>query len=60
MKIYIIGAGVMALALKDGLKETYNIEFIVRDISKVSNIDNLKIHKLDNFNINNLNIILAM
>lgn len=57
MKIYIIGTGIMAMALKDGLKEKYDIEFVARNINK---IDNLKINKLNNFNIENLNIILAI
>ncbi len=61
MILTIIGAGSMALALADGLKDKYRLEFVVRDLSKVDILKkNYKIYLLDNFNITDKNIILAV
>ena len=58
MKLTIIGAGAMAMAMAKGLEERYKLEFVVRDISKVDN--NYSVFKLDNFDITDKNIILAV
>ncbi len=58
MKLTIIGAGAMAIAMVKGLEDKYILEFVVRDISKVDN--NYSVFKLNNFDITNKNIILAV
>ncbi len=58
MKLTIIGAGAMAMAMVKGLEDKYILEFVVRDISKVDN--NYSVFKLNNFDITNKNIILAV
>jgi len=58
MRLTIIGAGAMAMAMAKGLEDRYDLEFVVRDITKVDN--NYSVYKLDNFDINDKNIILAI
>jgi len=58
MKLTIIGAGAMAMAMAKGLEDRYELEFVARDISKVDN--NYSVFKLDNFDITGRNIILAV
>jgi len=58
MKLTIIGAGAMAMAMVKGLEDKYILEFVVRDISKVDN--NYSVFKLNNFDITDKNIILAV
>ncbi|HHB93629.1 MAG TPA: pyrroline-5-carboxylate reductase [Campylobacterales bacterium] len=58
MKLTIIGAGAMAMAMAKGLEEQYDLEFVVRDISKVDS--NYSVYRLDNFDISDKNIILAV
>ncbi len=61
MTLTIIGAGAMAQALADGLKDRYRLEFVVRDLSKVDNLRELySISLLDNLDITGKNIILAV
>jgi pyrroline-5-carboxylate reductase len=61
MTLTIIGAGSMAMAMADGLKDRYKLEFVVRDLSKVDNLrEKYAIKLLDDFNINSKNIILAV
>ena len=58
MSFTIIGAGAMGMAMADGLKDRYELEFVVRNPSKVDS--NYPIHQLSGFNIENKNIILAV
>jgi pyrroline-5-carboxylate reductase len=58
MKLTIIGAGAMAMAMAKGLENRYELEFVVRDTSKVDNSYNA--FHINDFNINNKNIILAI
>jgi len=58
MKLTIIGAGAMAMAMAKGLENKYDLEFVVRDISKVNN--NYSVYRLDNFDITDKNILLAI
>jgi pyrroline-5-carboxylate reductase len=58
MKLTIIGAGAMAMAMAKGLENKYDLEFVVRDISKVDN--NYSVYRLDNFDITDKNIVLAI
>ena len=58
MDLTIIGAGAMAMAMADGLKDRYELEFVVRNPSKVDS--DYPIHLLNEFNITNRNIILAV
>ena len=58
MDLTIIGAGAMAMAMADGLKDRYRLEFVVRNPSKVDS--DYPIHLLKEFNITNKNIILAV
>jgi len=61
LKLTIIGAGAMATAIANGLKDSHNLEFVVRDLSKVENLrEKYAVHLLDNFNITNKNIIFAV
>jgi len=61
MTLTIIGAGAMAQAMADGLKDRYKLEFVVRDLTKVDNLKkNYSISLLDNFDISEKNIILAV
>ena len=63
--ITIIGSGKMALALAKGLESSYAIELVARDKNKLKNISSLlknktKTELINNFEINNKNIILAI
>jgi len=58
MRLTIIGAGAMAMAMAKGLEDRYDLEFVVRDITKVDN--NYSVYKLDDFDISDKNIILAI
>ena len=58
MRLTIIGAGAMAMAMADGLKDRYELEFVIRNPSKIDS--EYPIHLLNEFNINNKNIILAV
>ncbi len=63
MTLTIIGPGSMAMAMAEGLKENYNLEFVARDISKLEIIKeqyNAEIYSLKNFDITNKNILLAV
>ena len=61
MTLTVIGAGAMAMALVDGLKNRYRVEFVVRDLSKVHNLQkNYSVYLLENFDISNKTIILAI
>jgi len=64
-EITIIGNGKMALSLANGLKDTYNLEIIGRDIEKINAFEKklgveIKKGLLNNFNIDNKIIILAI
>jgi pyrroline-5-carboxylate reductase len=53
----------MAMAIAHGLKDNYNLEFVARDISKLETIKkefSANIYTLENFNITNKNILLAV
>jgi len=58
LTITIIGAGAMAMAMAKGLEDRYDLEFVVRDISKVDN--NYSVFRLNEFDISDKNIILAI
>ena len=63
MTLTIIGPGSMAMAMAEGLKENYNLEFVARDIKKLTTIKEqykADIYHLENFDITNKNIILAI
>jgi pyrroline-5-carboxylate reductase len=58
MKLTIVGAGAMAMAMAKGLESRYELEFVVRDISKVDN--NYSVFNINGFDISDKNIILAI
>jgi pyrroline-5-carboxylate reductase len=63
MKLTIVGNGIMALAIADGLKDKYELEFIARDTQKVSELSkkyNAQYLHIDGANIENKNIILCI
>jgi len=63
LTLTIIGPGAMAIAIAEGLKEIYTLEFVARDISKLESIKkefNCNIYDLNNFDVSNKNILLAV
>jgi len=63
LTLTIIGPGAMARAIAHGLKDKYTLEFVARDLSKLENIKkefNCNIYDLNNFDISNKNILLAV
>ncbi|MCH9739450.1 MAG: pyrroline-5-carboxylate reductase [Epsilonproteobacteria bacterium] len=63
MTLTIIGPGSMAMAIAEGLKDSYTLEFVARDISKLESIKetfSAEIYPLDGFDITGKNIILAV
>lgn len=63
MKLTIIGNGTMALALADGLKEKYELEFFIRDSEKLQHIfrqQGSPIYLLDDVDIENKNLLLCV
>lgn len=63
LTLTIIGTGSMGMAIAHGLKERYTLEFVARDLSKLETIKNeyqANIYPLENFDITNKNIILAV
>jgi len=58
MRLTIIGAGAMGMAMAKGLEDKYDLEFVARDISKVDN--NYSVYRIDDFDISDKNIILAV
>ena len=53
----------MAMAIAHGLKDNYELEFVARDINKLSSIKeefSAEIYSLKNFDITNKNILLAV
>ena len=63
MRLTIIGPGAMAMAMAEGLRDNYELEFVARDIKKLEIIKeqyNTDIYSLENFDITNKNILLAV
>ncbi|MCK5853657.1 MAG: pyrroline-5-carboxylate reductase [Sulfurovaceae bacterium] len=63
MRLTIIGAGSMAIAMAEGLKEKYQLEFVARDISKLEELKskyNADIYPLEGFDITQKNILLSV
>ena len=64
MTLTIIGPGSMAMAIADGLKNKYTLEFVARDISKLESIKkeftSSAIYALENFDMTGKNILLAV
>jgi len=63
MRLTIIGPGSMAMAMAEGLKNDYELEFVARDTSKLQDIKeryNADIYELKEFDINNKNILLCV
>ena len=63
MTLTIIGPGAMAMAIAHGLKESYTLEFVARDISKLEKIKeefSANIYALKDFDITGKNILLAV
>jgi len=63
LKLTIIGNGAMALALADGLREKYELEFIIRDEKKVNNLSdryNCSVALLDKNDISGKDILLCV
>lgn len=63
MTLTIIGPGSMAMAIAHGLKDSYTLEFVARDISKLEEIKNefsANIYALKDFDITGKNILLAV
>jgi pyrroline-5-carboxylate reductase len=53
----------MAMAMAEGLKDTYELEFVARDILKLSDIKekyDAPVYPLENFDISNKNILLCI
>ncbi len=63
MRLTIVGPGAMAIAMAEGLKDNYELEFVARDISKLEAIKerySAEIHPLKSFDISQKNILLAV
>lgn len=63
MTLTIIGPGSMAMAIAHGLKDTYTLEFVARDVSKLNTIKetfSANVYALKDFDISNKNILLAV
>ena len=63
MTLTIIGPGSMAMAIAHGLKESYTLEFVARDISKIEHLKeafSANIYSLDGFDVTGKNILLAV
>jgi len=63
LTLTIIGPGSMAMAIAHGLKDTYKLEFVARDITKLDEIKeefSAEVYALENFDISNKNILLAV
>ncbi|MBU1668688.1 pyrroline-5-carboxylate reductase [bacterium] len=63
MTLTIIGPGSMAMAIAHGLKNTYTLEFVARDLSKLNAIKeefSANVYELKDFDISNKNILLAV
>ena len=63
MTLTIIGPGAMAMAIAHGLKESYTLEFVARDISKLEKIKeefSANVYALKDFDITGKNILLAV
>jgi len=63
LTLTIIGPGAMAMAIAHGLKESYTLEFVARDISKLEKIKeefSANIFALKDFDITGKNILLAV
>jgi len=63
MRLTIIGPGAMAIAMAEGLKDKYELEFVAREVSKLQEIGeryNAKIHSIDGFDITKKNILLSV
>ncbi len=63
LTLTIIGAGAMAKAMANGLKDRYTLEFVVRDIKKNSYLKDeflVDVFELKEFDITDKNIILAV
>jgi pyrroline-5-carboxylate reductase len=63
LTLTIIGPGSMAMAIAHGLKDTYTLEFVARDISKIEHLKeefSANIYALNEFDISGKNIVLAV
>jgi len=63
LKLTIIGNGTMALALADGLREKYELEFYIRDSEKLQHLFKqygTPVYLLDNVDIADKNILLCV
>jgi pyrroline-5-carboxylate reductase len=63
LTLTIIGPGAMAMAIAHGLKESYRLEFVARDISKLEKIKDefsANINAFKDFDITGKNILLAV
>lgn len=63
VKLTIIGSGAMAVALAEGLKERYELEFIGRDTKKLEQLSeqfNASLSLLEQTDINGKNILLCV
>jgi len=63
LTLTIIGPGSMAMAIAHGLKESYTLEFVARDISKIEHLKeafSANIYSLDGFDVTGKNILLAV
>ncbi|HEC1763608.1 TPA: pyrroline-5-carboxylate reductase [Campylobacter lari] len=57
-EIYILGNGAMASAIAKGLKDTYKVVIVARDLKKVSSL-NLEVLSYEEFDLEDKNVILA-
>ncbi len=63
MTLTIIGPGSMAMAMAEGLKDSFKLEFVARSPSKLENIQKefgTEVYPLEGFNITGKHIILAV
>jgi len=63
LTLTIIGPGAMAMAIAHGLKESYTLEFVARDISKLEKIKeefSANVYALKDFDITGKTILLAV
>ena len=63
MTLTIIGPGSMAMAIADGLKENYTLEFVARDISKIEHLKeefSANIYPLEGFDVTGKTVLLAV
>jgi pyrroline-5-carboxylate reductase len=63
MELIIVGSGKMAIAILEGVRKSFNVTVVARDVEVLEQIEKrykVKVAKLNSFNMHNKNILLAV